>query len=77
MKEIEALIVGEERVGPVLEEEINDIVVALLRSPQDRCSNRVSSSCIYIGTILDEKMAKCVVVVDRGPLDSYCQHTIF
>jgi hypothetical protein len=71
VKEVEALIVGEERVGPALEEEINDVVMALLCSPQDRCSNRVSSFGIYIGAVLDEEMAKCVVVIDRGPLDSY------
>lgn len=71
VKEVEALVVSEERVGSALKQEIDNVVMALLRSPQDRCSNRVSSLCVHIGTILDEEMTKCVVVVDRGPLDPH------
>ena len=33
VQEIEALVVGEERVGAVIEEKIDDVVVAALSSP--------------------------------------------
>ena len=35
VQEIEALVVGEERVGAVVEQEVDNVVVATLRSPED------------------------------------------
>lgn len=63
------MVVGEERIGAILEQQVNNIIVALLRGPQDRSGNGISSFCVYVGALLDKVMAKCVVVVDRGPLD--------
>lgn len=68
MKKIKALVVSEERVGTILEKQIDDVVIAPFRSPEDRSSHRVSAFGVDIGPLLDEEMAKSVVVVDGGPL---------
>ena len=68
VKQIEALVVGKERIGTVLQEEVYDIVVTTLCRPQNRGCERVTTLRIYVCTRLDKKMAKGVVVVDRCPL---------
>lgn len=53
----------------MLEKQGNYIVVTSLRCPHGRCSDRVASLNISIGACFNQKFAKCVVVVDRCPLD--------
>ena len=68
MQEIEALVVGEERVGAVVKEEIDNVVVATLRSPEDGCCNGIAALCVDGRTGLDKEVAESVVIVDGGPL---------
>lgn len=53
----------------MLEKQGNDIVVTSLRCPHGRCSDRVASLDISIGAGFNQKFAKCIVIVDRCPLD--------
>jgi hypothetical protein len=73
MQQVEALVVGEERVGAVVEEEIHDVVVAALCSPEHGSRNGISAFRIDGRAGLDEKVAESVVVVDGRPLWQ-CQH---
>lgn len=57
MQEIEALVVGEKRVGAVLEEQIDDVVMASFRGPEDRCSDGVSTLRVYTRAVLYQEMA--------------------
>lgn len=74
------MIVGEEGVCAVLEKEVHDVVVAALRSPEDRRCDGVAASSVDVGAGLDEKVAESVVIVDRRPLRqlsvSWSQHEI-
>lgn len=71
VQQVEALVVGEERVGAVVEEEVHDVVVAALCSPQDGCCDSVAALCVDGRAGLDEEVAEGIVVVDCGPLP-YC-----
>lgn len=68
VQEIEALVVGEERVGAVVEQEVDNVVVATLRSPEDGCRNSIAALCVDGRAGLDEEVAERVVVVDSRPL---------
>lgn len=68
MEEIKALIVGEERVGAFLEKQVDDVVMALLCSPEDRSSDSISALGIDVGPFFDEEVAKGMVVIDGRPL---------
>lgn len=48
VEEIESLVVCEERIGAVLKEEVYDVVMAFLRSPENWCRNSISSLCVYV-----------------------------
>lgn len=56
----------------MLEKQSNYIVVTSLCCPHGRCSDRVASLDINIGACFNQEFAKCIVVIDRCPLD----HTI-
>jgi hypothetical protein len=68
VQQVEALVVGEERVGAVVEEEVHDVVVAAFGSPQDGCCDGVSAFCVDGRASLDKEVAEGVVVVDCRPL---------
>lgn len=68
MQEVEALIIGEERVGAVFEKQVDDVVVASFRSPEDWCSNSIAALRVDVGAALDKEMAERIVVVNCGPL---------
>ena len=68
VQEIEALVVGEERVGAVVEQEVDNVVVATLRSPEDGCRNSIAALCVDGRTGLDKEVAESIVIVDGGPL---------
>jgi hypothetical protein len=62
------LVIGEERVGAVVEEEVDNVVVASFRGPEDGCCYSVAAFCVDGGAGLDEEVAEGVVVVDCCPL---------
>jgi hypothetical protein len=68
VQEVEALVVGEEGIGAVVEEEIDDVVVATLCSPQNGCRDSIAALCVDGCAGLDEEVAESVVIVDGGPL---------
>jgi hypothetical protein len=68
MQQVEALVVGEERVGAVVEQEVHDVVVAALCSPEHGGRDGVTAFCVDGRAGLDQKMAEGVVVVDGRPL---------
>ena len=68
VQQVEALIVGEERIGPVVEEEVHDVVIAALSSPEDGRCNGISAFGVDGCAGLDEEVAEGVVVVDGCPL---------
>jgi hypothetical protein len=65
------LVVGEQRIGAVVEEEVHDVVVASLCSPQHGCCNGIAAFCVDGCAGLDEEVAEGVVVVDCRPLSLY------
>jgi hypothetical protein len=69
VQQVEALVVGEERVGTVVEEEVYNVVVAALSCPEDGRCDSISAFCVDGGTCLDEEVAEGVVVVDGRPLE--------
>jgi hypothetical protein len=71
VQEVEALVVGKERVGAMVEEEVDDVVVAALRGPEDGCRDGIATLCIDGCAGLDEEVAEGVVVVDSCPLYQY------
>jgi hypothetical protein len=73
VQQVEALVVGEERVGAVVEEEVDNVVVAALSSPEDGCCDGISTFCVYWGAGLDEEVAEGIVVVDSCPLEHHGQ----
>jgi len=68
VQQVEALVVGEERVGAVLEEEIDDVVVASFGGPEYGRCDGISALCVDVCAALDEEVAEGVVVVNCGPL---------
>lgn len=68
VQQVEALVVGEQRVGAMVEEQVDDVVVAALRGPEDGRRNGVAALCVDRGAGLDEEVAEGVVVVDGRPL---------
>ena len=68
VEQVEALVVGEERIGTMIEEQVDNVVVAALRSPENWCCDGVAAFCVDGGAGLDEEMAEGVVVVDCCPL---------
>lgn len=68
VEQVEALVVGEERIGAMVEEQVDDVVVAALRSPEYWCCDGVAAFCVDRDAGLDEEMAQGVVVVDGCPL---------
>jgi hypothetical protein len=73
VQQVEALVIGEERVGAVVEEEVYDVVVAALSSPEDGCCDGISAFCVDWGAGLDEEVAEGIVVVDSRPLEHHGQ----
>ena len=71
MQEVEALVVGKQRIGAMLEQQVDDVVVASFRGPQDWRCNGVSSFRIDRGAVLDEEVAQSVVIVNCSPLLGY------
>jgi hypothetical protein len=70
VQKVEALVVGEEGVGAVVEQQVDNVVVAALSSPEDGCCDGVAAFCINGRTGLDEEVAEGIVVVDCSPLSS-------
>jgi len=68
VEEVEALVVGEQRVGAMLEEKVDNVVIAAFRSPEDGRGNGIATLCVDGGAGLDEEVAEGVVVVDGSPL---------
>jgi hypothetical protein len=68
VQQVEALVVGEKRVGAVVEEEVHDVVVAALCGPEHGSRDGVSAFCIDGRAGLDQKVAEGIVVVDSRPL---------
>jgi hypothetical protein len=71
VQEIEALVVGEERIGTVVEKQVHDVVVAALSSPQDGCCDGIAALGIDGCAGLNKEVAERVVVVDGGPLQRH------
>ena len=68
VQQVEALVVGEERVGAVVEEEVHNVVIAALSSPEDGRCNGISAFCVDGCAGLDEEVAEGVVVINGCPL---------
>lgn len=68
VEEVEALVVGEKGISAVVEQQIDDVVVAALCSPEYGCCNSVPPFGVDGCAGLDQKVAECVVVVDGSPL---------
>jgi hypothetical protein len=68
VQQVETLVVGEERVGAMLKEEIDDVVVTSFRGPEYWCCDCISAFCVDVCAALDKEMAEGVVVVNCGPL---------
>lgn len=68
MQQVEALVVGKERIGAVVEEEVHDVIVAALRCPQDGCGYCITAFRINRRAGLYEVVAEGIVVVDSRPL---------
>lgn len=68
MEEVKALVVSEERVGAVVEQQVDNIVIAAFRSPKDRSCNGIAALCIDRSSSLDQKVAEGVVIIDSSPL---------
>ena len=68
VQEVEALVVGEERVGAVVEEEVDDVVVAAFGGPEDGGCDGITALGVDGSARLDEEVAEGVVVVDGRPL---------
>ena len=70
VQEVEALVVGEEWICAVVEEEVDNIVVAALSRPQDRRCDGITALCVDGRAGLDKEVAEGVVVVDGSPLNT-------
>lgn len=68
VQDIVALRVREEGIGAVIEEEVDDVVVAALGSPHRRCSDRLAASGVDFGTRVEEEFAEFIAVVYCCPL---------
>lgn len=68
VQQIEALVVGEQRVGAMLEQQVDDVVVAALRGPEHGGGYGVAAFGVDGGARLDQEVAEGVVVVDGRPL---------
>lgn len=68
MKNVVALHISDKWIRSVLQEQINNVVMASLDSPHDGCRNRVAPFDIDIGAFFNQKLAECIMVVDRCPL---------
>lgn len=53
MEEVEALVVGKQRVCAVFEQEVDDVVVTSLGCPEDGCCDGVPSFGIDVCAALD------------------------
>jgi len=71
VQEVEALVVGKEWIGAVVEEEVDNVVVAALGRPQHRRCDSITALCVDGGTGLDEEVAEGIVVVNGRPLYTY------
>lgn len=68
MQQIEALVVGEQRVRAMLEQQVDDVVIAALRSPQHGGGYGVAAFGVDGGAGLDQEVAQGIVIVDGRPL---------
>jgi len=68
VESIVSLLVGDERVGAVVKEKIDDVVVTALSSPLEWCCDRVAAFPIHFGSMVDEELAHGILVVDGRPL---------
>lgn len=68
MQEIVALVILCQRIGPVRQQQLNNLEVTSFAGPEHGCSLSVSSFRIDIGSRLNEKMAQRMVAVDSSPL---------
>lgn len=57
MEKVEPLVIGEERVGAILEEKVHDVVITSFGGPKDWCCDSVAAFRVYICAILEEEMA--------------------
>jgi hypothetical protein len=73
VQQVEALVVGEEGVGAVLEQQVHNVIVAALGRPQDRRGDGIAALCVDVCAAGDEEVAEGVVVVDGGPLGRVSQ----
>lgn len=71
MEDVVPLDVGQEGIGPVLEQEVDDVVVTALRRPHRRRRDRLASLRVHIGAGVEQELAHGVLVVDSGPLEKF------
>jgi hypothetical protein len=71
VQQVEALVVGEQRVGAMVEQQVDNVIVAALRGPEDGCRDGIAALSIDGCAGLDEEVAERVVVVDGRPLSLY------
>lgn len=57
MEQVEALVVGEQGVGAMVEKEVDNVVVAALCSPEDRRCNGIAALGVDGRAGLDEEVA--------------------
>ena len=68
VQQVEALVVGEERIGAVLEQQVDDVVVAAFGGPEDGRGDGIAAFGVEGRAGLDEEVAQGIVVVDGRPL---------
>ena len=70
MKNIVALRISDQRIGSILQKQINNIIMAFLRRPHCRRSDRIASLDIDVGARFNQELAESKMVIDRCPLNS-------
>lgn len=68
VKRIVALGIGDERIGAVLKQQVDSVIMAPLSCPLERRSDGITAFVVDLGAVLDEELAHGVLVVNGGPL---------
>lgn len=68
VQEVEALVIGKEGVGAMVEKEVDDVVVAALCGPQHGCCDSIAAFRVDGCAGLNKEVAERVVVIDGRPL---------
>lgn len=74
VQEIEALVIGEKRIGTMFEEEVDNVVMAAFGSPENGGSDGIPSFGVDVCAVGNEEMAQCIMIVDGSPLGKARQH---